>query len=233
MYIQYIIRALIAIFSMFLVAKVIGSRQISEVSLFDYINGITIGSIAAEIVISEDKTWPLLLVLVLYGIVTIFISWAADKSLVARRFIEGRPKVLFQNEKFLYKNMKKCKIDLCEFLMLCREQGYFDLSEIQCAILESNGKMSILPKMEYRPVTPFDMDLKPERENVFANIIMEGKIMSGNLKSIGRDENWMKKQMQMHNIADEKEVFLAVCDGSDQCYFFPKLSASKSIDKLL
>lgn len=233
MYIQYVVRALISLVAMFVITKAIGSRQVSEMSMFDYVNGITMGSVAAEIVFFENDIWGLLLALVFYGIAAIGISCISDKSLTARRMIEGKPKVLFQNGTFVYHNMKKSKIDLCEFLMLCREQGYFDVSQVQCVVLESNGKMSILPKSEYRPVTPSDMEQKPAQANLFSNIIMEGNIMYGNLKSIGRDENWLRKQMQIHNITDEKDVFLAACENGETCYFFSKTVDSKPVDKLI
>lgn len=232
MYIQFMVRAIISLVAMFIITKAIGSRQVSEMSMFDYINGITMGSVASEIVFSETDMLGLLLALLVYGVVAIAISWAADKSLQMRRIIEGTPKVLFQNDSFLYRNMKKGKIDLSEFLMLCREQGYFDLSQVQCAVLESNGKMSILPKAESRPLTPSDMGQKPECANVSSNLIMEGKIMYGNLKRMGRDENWLRKQMQIHHIAEEKDVFLATYDGGETCYFFSK-STSRRMNSLM
>lgn len=233
MYLQFVFRTLISLIALFVITKCIGCRQISEMSLFDYVNGITMGSVAAELAISDKNFWGLLISLAVYGASAVAISWLADKSMVLRRFIEGKPLVLFENGTFLYKNMKKSKIDLCELLMICREQGYFDLSEVQCVVLESNGKISILPKSEYRPAMLSDLGIISERASLFANVIMEGKIMYDNLKHLGRDENWLKKQMSSQNISDVKEVFLAVSDKNDNCYFFQKHELAKPIDQLI
>lgn len=233
MYFQILIQSLVSILVLFILAKWIGCRQISEMSMFDYINGITIGSIAAELAISQDDMLLPVIAMVTYGVITVFLSWLTDKSPMLRRFIAGRPYLLYQNDMFLYGNMKKNKIDLNEFLMACREAGYFDLSQIQSAVLESNGKISFLPKAEHRPVTPQDLNLQPEKAYVFANVILEGKIMTENLEHIGRDENWLRKQMQIHNIQNEKGIFLAICDGNENCYFFEKASNKKKTDVLV
>lgn len=233
MFFGVFIRTLISLVVMFLITKCIGSRQVSEMSMFDYVIGITVGSVAAELAISEEDIWKPVWAMVIYGASAVIISWLADKSIVLRRVIEGTPIVLYQDGTFLYENMKKSKIDLFEFLMMCRGQGYFDLSQVQCVILESNGKASVLPKSESRPATPADFNLVPEKANLFANLIMEGNIMYENLKNIGRDERWLKKQMQIHNIKKETDVFLAVGDGSETCYFFLGEKNRNDKDKLI
>lgn len=233
MYIQVFLQTIVSITVLFLLAKWIGCRQISEMSMFDYINGITIGSIAAEVAVSREGILEPLIAMVLYASATVFLSLMSDKSLKLRRIIVGRPYILYQNDRFYYENMKKNKIDLCEFLMAARSGGYFDLSEIQDAILESNGKISFLPKSEYRPLTPKDLTLQPEMAYVFSNVIMEGKIMLDNLRNIGRDEKWLRKQMDIHAVKNEKDIFLAVCDGNDNCYFFEKEKSTNKKDVLI
>ena len=222
MFIEIIIKSIISIVVLLFLAKSIGGRQISEMSIFDYINGITIGSIAAETAVTDESIIRPLLAMFIYGAVTILLSWLTDKSLIIRRFINGRPYVLFSNNSFKYKNMKKAKVDLFEIMTACREAGYFDISQIHTMIIESNGKISILPKSEYRPATPKDIDIKPEKAYLFADVILEGKIMYDNLKNMGRDENWLRKQMIIHNIKSETEVFLGISDENDNCYFFRK-----------
>lgn len=233
MFLQIFLRSILSLMMLFIITKWIGCRQISEMSMFDYINGITIGSIAAELASSDIDIWTPIIAMIIYGVAAFVLSWLSDKSLILRRFIVGRPYVLYQNETFMYCNMKKNKIDVSEFLTAARGAGYFDLSQIQSAILESNGKISFLPKAEHRPMTPQDMQLQPQKEYVFANVILEGRIMSENLKHMGRDINWLKKQMQIHNINDEKEVFLGICDGNNDCYFFKKEKEEKQTDVLL
>lgn len=221
-YIQVVLKATMALVVLFILTKLEGSRQMSELSMFDYINGITIGSIAAELAIETDDFLVPLIAMITFGLGAMLLSWLSDKNIILRRLIEGRPYIIYQNGALIYDNMKKNKIDINELLMMCREAGYFDLSELQSVILESNGKMSFLPKSQFRPVTPKDLDICTESAFLFANVILEGKLMEDNLRKTGRDKNWLFKQMEAQNIKSIEEVFLAICDGNDHCYFFQK-----------
>ena len=113
MYIQVFLQTIVSITVLFLLAKWIGCRQISEMSMFDYINGITIGSIAAEVAVSKEGILEPIVAMILYASATVVLSLLADKSLKLRRIIVGRPYILYQNDHFFYENMKKNKIDLC------------------------------------------------------------------------------------------------------------------------
>lgn len=109
--------------------------------------------------------------------------------------------------------MKKAKLELSEFMVMCRQQGYFDLSAIQTAVFEYNGKLSILPVSGRRPVTPEDMKLAPEQERIFTEVIMDGRILEENLKRMGRDAAWLDKQLRAQGIGGAGEVFLGLCDA--------------------
>lgn len=233
LYVEVVIRALASLLVLFVISKWIGCRQMSEMSMFDYINGITIGSIAAEAAISvDDDIWITVLAMLIYGGATVFLSWVSDKSLTARRFIVGRPYILYQNGAFYYDNLKKSKIDLSELLTAAREAGYFDFADLEAVVYEHNGKFSFLSKGESKPLTPKDVGYSVEKNYVFASVIMEGQIMPENLKHVGRDENWLNKQLAQHNIKDIKDVFLGICDPNGTCYFFPK-NTSKVYDDIL
>ena len=133
------------------------------------------------------------------------------KSIRARRIISGNPALLLNNGKLFEKNFRKAKIDLNEFLSQCRINGYFDISQLESAILEENGHISFLPKSGNRPLTPVDMQLTPERDSLVANLIIDGHIMPHNLKASGKDEKWLSGQLKTYGISDVKEVFLATC----------------------
>ena len=124
----------------------------SQLSMFDYIIGITIGSIAAEMATAlETEFWQPLLAMGIYALVAVIFSILSTKSLKSRRLISGTTLVLFDNGILYRKNFKTAKLDLDEFLMICRINGYFNLNDIQTALLETNGKISFLPKAEKRP----------------------------------------------------------------------------------
>ncbi len=217
---------------LFILTKLMGDREMSELSMFDYITSITIGSIAAEMATSleEDYRRPLL-AMVIYAAVCIIISLLTCKSIKLRRFFEGHSLILYQNGKLYDKNMLKAKIDVDEFLSMCRVCGYFDLSEVHTAILESNGKLSILPMVKNRPVTPEDMNLNPQQSFPMANVIIDGKIMKENLNWAGKNETWLEKQMHAQGIKDIKEVMLATCDSSDnQLNIYVKVQTASKND---
>ena len=138
---------------LFLLTKLIGYRQMSEMSMFDYISGITIGSIAAEMATAPDSSFlEPLTAMIVYGLLTAFLAFITGKNMKIRHFISGSPYILF-NDGHLYEgNFKKGHIDLSEFLVQCRLNGFFDLKELQTAILEENGRISFLAKSEHRPV---------------------------------------------------------------------------------
>ncbi len=220
--------ALSAIFSfaaLFLLTKWMGHRQISEMSMFDYITGITIGSIAAELSITDyhkSAFWEILIAIIIYAALTTLLSFITDKSLRARKWISGLPCILFHNGNFHYENLKKARIDASEFISQCRINGYFDLSQIQTALMEPNGKISFLPVSDERPLTPRDMQLKPKQEPLPYAIIMDGQIIEANLQRTGKDRSWLQRQLKAQGIDELSEVFLAMADSENTCHIFPK-----------
>ena len=120
-----------------------------------------------------------------------------------------------------YENLKKAKLDLSEFMVMCRQQGYFDLTNIQTAVFEYNGKLTILPVSSQRPVTPNDMNLVPEQELLFTELIMDGRILEDKLKRMGLDLKWLDKQLKQRHITSQ-DVFLAVCDKNLKFVLYEK-----------
>lgn len=198
--------------SLFLVAKWIGHKQIAQLDFFDYINGITIGSIAAEMATELEKPWKPLTAMVIYGGITVLLSFISSRFPRSRKYLNGTPTILLDHGKLYRENLKKAKLDLSEFLVMCRQQGYFDLTTIETAIFEYNGKLTILPVSDQRPATPKDLALSPQQELLFTELIMDGKILEGNLKRMGLDLTWLDKQLKERHIHSPKDVFLAVCD---------------------
>ena len=122
--------------ALFLVAKFIGHKQISQLDFFDYITGITIGSIAAEMATELEEPWKPLTAMVIYGGVTLLLSVISNKFPRARKYLNGTPTILMDHGKLYYQNLKKAKLDLSEFMVMCRQQGYFDLTNIETAVFE-------------------------------------------------------------------------------------------------
>lgn len=207
---------------LFLSAKLIGHKQIAQLDFFDYITGITIGSIAAEMATELEEPWKPLIAMVIYGGITLALSLISSRFPRSRKYLNGTPTILLDHGKLYYENLKKARLDLSEFLVLCRQQGYFDLTTIQTAIFEYNGKLTILPVTTQRPVTPQDLDLSPDQELIFTELIMDGRILEENLHRMGLDRTWLDKQLKQRHISSAKEVFLAVCDRNLKFVLFEK-----------
>ncbi len=217
---------------LFLLTKIMGYRQMSQLSMFDYINGITIGSIAAEMATSlESDFLKPLVAMIIYGLSAVLISFFTSKSIKFRRIVTGKSLILYENNKLYQNNLKKAKLDIDEFLIQCRNSGYFNLADIQTAILESNGKISFLPVSEKRPLTPNDMNLNPQKEDILTNVILDGKILEQNLRETGNDEQWLKKQLKSQNNMKLSDVFLATCDCNNKLQFFKRENKDTNNDK--
>lgn len=216
---------------LFILTKLMGNREMSQLTMFDYIVGITIGSIAAEMSTSlENNFMEPVVAMIVYGLVTVFISYITCKSLSLRRFFTGRARILLDNGKLYRKNFKSAKIDLNDFLMECRINGYFNLSDIQTAILEPNGKISFLPKSLKRPATPEDLNLSPNAENVVINVILDGVLLKENLSKTGNNINWLENNLKEQGINDMKKVFLATCDNQNNLSVYVKLDKKNKHD---
>lgn len=207
---------------LFLVAKFIGHKQIAQLDFFDYITGITIGSIAAEMATELEEPWKPLTAMFLYGGVTLLLSIISNKFPRSRKYLNGSPTILMDNGKLFYKNLKKAKLDLSEFMVMCRQQGYFDLTNIQTAVFEYNGKLTILPVTSQRPATPKDLNVAPEQELLFTELIMDGRILEENLKRMGLDLTWLGKQLKQRHVHSPKDVILAVCDPNLKFVLYEK-----------
>lgn len=194
--VEFIIFPLLSLAVLFIITKLMGYRQVSQLNMYDYINGITIGSIASELAIGEfdDFLQPLIAMLI-YGILIILLSKLTRNSLKIRKLIDGQAVVLYENDKIYYQELKKAKLDLDEFLMQCRIAGYFKLKELSLVILETNGRLSFYPKQQYQQVTAEDLNLKITPIKLPSLLIKEGKIIYENLNLINRDTQWLEREL--------------------------------------
>ncbi len=215
-----LLTSMLSLISLFIIAKIVGEKQLAQFDFFDYINGITIGSIAAELATELEQPWKPLIAMAVYCIVSVVLRVIAHKIPRSRKYINGSPCILLDSGKLYRDNLKESKIELSEFMVMCREQGYFDLRDIQTAVFETNGKISILPVSNKRPVNPEDLGLSPAPAHIGTEIIMDGRVMGENLKRLGFDRKWLDKQLDKQGYKSEKEIFLGICNSSDDVTLF-------------
>lgn len=217
------LRAVSSLVTLFLVTKMLGKKQVSQLSLFDYVIGISIGNFAAEMTINlESNEINGILAVIIFGFFAYLVSYLTMKSMSMRRFFMGTPTVIIQNGKILEKNLKKVKFDINDMLEEIRSNGYFDLSQVEYALMEANGKLSILPKAEYRPLTPKDMKIKVQSEGLCANVIIDSKIMCKNLEIMDKDEKWLRKQLKVLGYDDFGKILLATLDNNEKLIVYEK-----------
>ena len=215
-------RSLIAVLVLFIISRLTGPRQISELTFYDYIVGISIGSIAAMAVERNINRVDMAVSMVVFGGFAVLFAFLTTKSMTMRKMFSGKPSIMIYNGKIIEKALKKNNYDINDLLLNCRLQGYFKYEDIAFAVLETNGQLSIMPKADKAPLTPYDMALKPEKSALEYNLIIDGNIMSDNLKSYGKDEQWLKTQLKEQNVKNVGEVLLGVGDGNDKLTVFLK-----------
>lgn len=225
------IRSILSLATLFLITKLLGKKQVSELSLFDYVIGISIGNFAAEMTINlESSEINGVLAVVIFGIVAYIVSIVTMKSITLRRFFMGTPTIIVQDGKLIKDNMRKVKIDMNDLLQECRIKGFFDLSQIQTGIMEVNGEMSFLPYSKYRPLTPNDMNIKVPYESVQANVIIDGKIMKKNLSNMNKTPEWLEQELKVKGFRDISNILLCTLDNDFKICVYEKNNNVKTKD---
>lgn len=216
-------RTILVLIILFFITKMLGKKQISQLNFFDYIVGITIGSIAADISLDIEKGMLAgIASLLIYGLSSYFSSLITIKSIKARRFLSGVPTVLVEKGKIIESGLKKSKIDINDLLAVARESGYFNLDEIDYALMEINGNISFLPKENEKPVTKKDMKIKCSNEGLTVNAIIDSKYMVNNMKAINKDKEWLDHELKVNGYDNYDNILLATIDNNYKVTIYEK-----------
>lgn len=212
---QVIVTSIASVITLFLLTKLMGNKQVSQLNMFDYIIGISIGSIAAEFATELENPERTLIATLIYAVSAYLVSVVTGKSTRIRKIIIGRPLILFDKGKLYRDNFKKARIDISDFLTHCRNLGYFDLSQVQTAVFEYNGSISVLPIDKHRPLEPSDVNLTPVQQEFLVNVILDGNINEENLKRTGNNRVWLDKQLHDQGFHNADEIFLGSVNTVD------------------
>jgi len=210
---QTAVSSVIAIIVLFILTRIMGKKQMAQLNFFDYVVGISIGSIASEYaVVNNIHLAEGLTALIVFTLFSLVLSYISVKSYKGRKILDGSPSVLIENGKILETSLKKAKINVNDLLEECRQKNIFDISEIEYAILETSGRLSVQPKSQYRKLTPKDMQIPTAYEGLCTNVIIDGKIIEEHLAAINKDTTWLQTQLQGYGIASPLTVLLAYVD---------------------
>ncbi|MDE3838945.1 hypothetical protein C0966_06085 [Bacillus methanolicus] len=212
-WLHIIIRSILFLSILFLMTKIIGKKQISELSVFEYISGITIGSIAGEVIMGlEDSLFHGIIGILTFGITTFTADFISLKSKKFRDIFEGKSTVLIQDGKILEDNLKKEKYTIDDMSALLRQKDVFNVADVEFALLEPNGELSVLLKKENQPLTPKDLNLQVAQEKEPQTVIMDGQILDDALSAAGKTRRWLNIELEKLGVLLEN-VFMAQVDS--------------------
>ena len=216
-------KSFFAIIVLFLITKLLGKKQINQLNMFDYVIGISIGNVVAEMSVNKEVVFiDGVITMAVYALVAIIINYLTTKSIIIRRLTSGTPIVIIEEGRLIEKGLKKSKLDINDFLEEARINGYFDISEIEYAIMEANGIVSFLPKGKYSPLTPSDSKIKVNDKSLNANVVIDGNIMEKNLKYINKDKKWLKSRLKNLGYDDIEKLLLVTCDKKEKIEVYEK-----------
>lgn len=210
-----LVRGIIGFFTLLIFTRILGKQQVSQLTFFDYVVGITIGSTASSLTTDlTSRAWPHWVGLLTWTTLCFILQLITLKSKTAEKYLDGQPTIIISNGKILEKSMKKYRYTIGDLLSQLRDKGVFDLDDIAFAVLEKDGQLSILKKSECDPVTPKDLNLKVSPVNIDYEVIYDGSIIEENLTTINRNERWLMNKLKKQGISDTSEVFLATYNAS-------------------
>ena len=215
-WLNIVVRSLIFLFILFFMTKLLGKKQISQLSFFEYVNGITIGSIGAEIVTGlEESIFLGILSILTFAAIPYLAGFISLKSKPFRNFVEGKGTVFIKDGKILEDNLKKERYTTDELLELLRKDKVFKVADVEFAVLETTGDLSVLLKKENQPLTAKDLDLTVASEKEPETVIMDGEILDESLATAGRSRQWLHTELSKLGVTIEN-VFLGQVDSYGQ-----------------
>lgn len=213
------VRSIIGFFTLLIFAKILGKQQISQLTFFDYVLGITIGSIAANLATDlSSRAWPHWIGLLSWAALGYLMELITLKWRYAAKYIEGEPTIVIMNGKIMENALKKMKFRVSDIMELLRNKDVFDLNEVDFAIIEPNGQLSLLKKPENEPLTAKDMNITKKPSGISTELIYDGILIEENLRQLNKDKKWILSQLKRMGIKDISEVFLATLNPAGSFY---------------
>ena len=215
-----------------LLSRIIGKKLLSQLSFFDFVIAIVMGTVAGTFITTEVQgLWVLLSPIILTAL-TLGAGFLTIKSLVARKILEGEPVVVIHNGKILEKNMFKLRYSLDDLEMQLREKGIFNITEVEFAVLEPHGQFSVLKKSQYLPVTMKDISKPTQYQGMAIEIIKDGDILYQNLDQNNLDINWLIAELNKKDINNPVDVFYASLQTDGTLYTDLKADNLEYIQKV-
>lgn len=214
-----LVRGIIGFFTLLIFTRILGKQQVSQLTLFEYILGITIGSTASTLTTDLGTTaWSHWVGLLVWTLLVFIMQILTSKFPKVNKYINGQPEVIIANGKIMEKSMKKLRYTMYDLMEELRVNNVFDIGQVEYAILETNGKLTVLKKSQYQNLTPHDMKIDTEYSGLNTELIFNGIVIKHNLGKVNLDENWLMNELKKRQIKWPSEVYLATIDTSGNLY---------------
>lgn len=212
-----IINSFLSFCFLFIISKILGKKQIAQLEFIDYAVGISLGSIAAEWAFSSERPfYHYAISMSIFFVLAFVIAIIGRKNSFLKRIFKGKPVTLIYEGKILAEGLNKSKIDVNDLLSMLREKGYFDPNDVEYAIFETSGGLSVLPKGSQKPVVIEDIDKRKIKAASLTNVLVVDGVVSGSgLSEIGKTREWLFKRLQIKNKSDLKNIILAIYDDEN------------------
>lgn len=213
------VRGIIAFFTLLIFARFLGKQQVSQLTLFEYVLGITIGSTASTLTTDlSSSAWSHWVGLLVWTVLVFAMQWVTTKYPKAMKYINGEPELLIANGKIMDKKMKSLRYSLSDLLEQLRANNIFDLGQVEFAVLETNGQLTVLKKSQYQTLTPMDMGIATTYTGISSEIILNGIVIEENLKKVHLDRQWLMGELIKRKINSPIEVHIATINTSGELY---------------
>ena len=202
---------------LFVISKLLGKKQITQLEFIDYAVGISLGSIAAEWSFADDRPfYYYAIAMTVFFALAFLVAVVGRKSSFFKRLFKGKPVALIYEGQILFDGLNKSKIDVNDLLSMLREKGYFDPNDVEYAIFETSGRLSVLPKGGQKPVVMEDIDKRKIKKSTLTNILVaDGKISRSGLNEIGKTTDWLLKKLRVKDKRDLNGIILASYDATN------------------
>lgn len=212
-----ILKSTVSVVILFILTRIMGKKQLSQLTFFDYVVGISIGSIAAAFAVDPSINYAKGITgLVVYALFPIILSLISFKNYKARKLLDGKPTILVNNGQIIEKNLKKAQLTVNDVLEECRLKNAFNLADVEFAILETSGKVSVELKSPNQPLTPKDINIQTAYNGLCLIVIIDGEILDDHLQMISKDRTWIQEELRKQNVSDFKKVFLGYIDSNNK-----------------
>lgn len=218
-YVQMFYELLVGYVTIFIVVKFLGKTQINQITPFDFISALVLGNFIGETIFdSKLEIWSLIFVIVVWGLFIYGTELLTQKSLKARKLLEGTPSMLIKEGKIIWRELKRNRVDVNQLLQLLRGQGVFSVQDVEYALLEASGNLSVMKKAHLEIPTYEDLKIHIEKRVFPVALIIDGELLTDNIRECGVSIEWIKKELKKQKIEQIKEICFAEWTSGNNLY---------------